>query len=425
MEVNLEAEYSLLGSILKKGELLKELTIQEKHFYDRRHQLLFRTLRAIEQKNEPIDIVSVITHLNQGELQTIGGKKYLSMLMNSVASLESFKTHEKYIIESWKIREANRIKSQPITEFSDVVQVYSELQQLELENKENKYNHQKSLMNLYEKVINQKKGLSGIDTGFRDLNAYLNGFQNGDLIISAARPSVGKTAKALNHAKAHCHNGGLTAIFSLEMGEEQLNMRLISAIGGIDGAKMRNPNEYFNQDDWERFNTAFGILSNYNLHIFDKAGQTVNDIRASVRELKMKYPDIPMLVIIDYLQLMNGVGRFDSRNQEIGSITRALKILAREENVPVYLLSQLSRGVEQRQNKRPMLSDLRDSGSIEQDADVIEFLYREDYYDKESDKKTIEVIIAKQRNGPVGTVELAYLKEFNLFKDLEYRNDIT
>src|SRR5690606_24528278 len=155
VEVNLEAEYSLLGSILKKGELLKELTIQEKHFYDRRHQLLFRTLRAIEQKNEPIDIVSVITHLNQSELQTIGGKKYLSMLMNSVASLESFKTHEKYIIESWKIREANRIKSKPITEFSDVVQVYSELQQLELENKENKYDHQKSLMNLYEKVINQ------------------------------------------------------------------------------------------------------------------------------------------------------------------------------------------------------------------------------------------------------------------------------
>ncbi len=422
MEVNLEAEYSLLGSILKKGELIKEITLDEKHFYDAKHKLLFKTLREIEQKNEPIDMVTVITNMNQDTLKYIGGKKYLASLVKSVASLESFKTYESYIFESWKIREAKRIQEKPITNSDDLVQVMSEFQEIEQQFQENDdYDHKESVMKLYNKIINQPKGLSGYDTGYKALNDYLSGFQRQDLIISAARPSMGKTALMLNHAIHHCENGGISAIFSLEMGEESLNKRLLSTIGRIDGAKMRNPNEYFHQSDWDAFNKAVGILGDYNLHIYDDAGQTTQYIRSKIKKLKAKYPGVPILVMIDYLQLMTSTRKFNNRNEEVGAITRDLKLIAREEDVPVYLLSQLSRKVEDRQNKRPMPSDLRESGSIEQDADVIEFLYRDDYYDPESEKKNIiEVIISKQRNGPVGTVELAFNKEYNLFTDLSH-----
>jgi replicative DNA helicase len=417
--VNLEAEQAFLGSILKKGDLIKETAIQENHFYDPKHSTLFKTLRQIEQKNEPIDIVAIITNMGQANVTKIGGRKYLSSLMNSVASLEPFKTYEKYILESWKLREAKKIQSKEITSLEDLSNTMHELSKLELTNTEKDYDHKESLVELYNKIINQQKGLSGIDTGFKDYNAILDGFQGSDLIISAARPSVGKTAKALNHAIAHGLNGGIVPIFSLEMPKDQLNKRLISSLGKIDLHKMKNPNQFFDSDDWERFNKALGVLSNMNLHIFDKSGQTVSFIRSKVLQLKRQYPDVPMLIIIDYLQLIRSDRRMENKNVEVGEITRSLKELARDTNSPVYLLSQLSRGVEQRQSKRPMMSDIRDSGNIEQDADVIEFLYRDDYYDKETENKNIiEIIIAKQRNGSVGTVELAFIKEYNLFLDL-------
>src|SRR5699024_2458051 len=222
----------------------------------------------------------------------------------------------------------------------------------------------------------------GIDTGFEDVNRMLDGFQGGDLIISAARPSMGKTAKMLSHALAHCQNGGMTAIFSLEMGQEQLNKRLLAMAGKINLHKMRNPKQYFNDGDWNNFSMAMGIVSNLNLHIFDKSGQTIQEIRSQVKKLKRKYPNVPMLIQIDYLQIIRTSQRFESKNIEVGEITRSLKELARETNSPVYLLSQLNRGVESRQDKRPLMSDIRDSGSIEQDADVIEFLYRDDYYNQ-------------------------------------------
>lgn len=233
-----------------------------------------------------------------------------------------------------------------------------------------------------------------------------------------------KTAKMLSHALTHCQNGGMTVIFSLEMGQEQLNKRLLASIGRLNLHKMRNPKQYFNQKNWDSMTEAIGVLADLNLHIFDKSGQTVQEIRSQVKKLKRKYPDVPMLIQIDYLQLIRTSQRFESKNIEVGEITRSLKELAKETNSPVYLLSQLNRGVESRQDKRPMMSDIRDSGSIEQDADVIEFLYREDYYNPETDKQNIiEVIIAKQRNGAVGTVELYYQKEFNLFHGLEKRNE--
>ncbi|WP_200415970.1 replicative DNA helicase [Virgibacillus salexigens] len=422
MDINLEAEESLLGCILKKGDLIKEIALEEKHFYSKPNKILFQALRELEQKNDPIDIVTVITTVGQSKLSDIGGKQYLSKLMNSIASLEPFKTYEKYILESYKIRRAREIQQQDIKDSNDLSNIMKELSELELENTDDDYNHKEALTRLYDKIINQAPGLSGIDTGFRDLNRMLDGFQDGDLIISAARPSVGKTAKMLNHAIKHCENGGLSVIFSLEMGEDSLNKRMWSTIGRIDGHKMRRPNELFDSDDWSKLTNAMGVLSNMNIHIYDKSGQTVPYIRSKVNKLKKQYPDTPMLIMIDYLQLIRSVGKVENRTVEVGEISRSLKELARDAKAPVYLLSQLSRGVESRQDKRPMLSDLRESGSIEQDADVIEFLYRDDYYDKETEKQNIiEVIIAKQRNGSVGTVELAFIKEYNAFLDLDYR----
>lgn len=424
MDTILEVEKAYIGCLLTHSELIKESSLEEKHFYLDDHRTIFKVFRRLSGETEQIDIVTLITALGTDDLAQIGGRKYLTELMNSVPSLEPFKRYEKMIIEAWKIRQAKILKAKEIDSLDDLNNLMTALSDLELENNDDDYNHKQAITNLYENIANQKKGLSGIDTGFTSLNKMLDGFQGGDLIISAARPSVGKTAKMLNHALKHCQNGGLTVIFSLEMDADSLNKRLLSTIGRINGRKMKNPNQYFNSTDWDNYGTAIGILSDLNLHIYDQAGQTVQQIRSRVKKLQRKYPNVPMLIMIDYLQLMRSNGRYENKNIEVGEITRSLKELAKDTNSPVYLLSQLSRGVESRQDKRPLMSDIRDSGSIEQDADVIEFLYRDDYYDDESnDKGIIEVIIAKQRNGAVGTVKLHYQKEFNLFNDIDYHHE--
>lgn len=415
MAINLEAEYGLLGCILTKGELIKEVNLPSKCFYDSTNKMIFEAMQDIDKSGDPIDVITVLSKANVA-------KKHLADLMNSVASLETFKTYEKLIINSWKLRKAKEIKSKEIEDISDISNIMNELSELEQENEDKDYNHKEALIKLYDNIEKQESGLSGIDTGFKDLNRMLDGFQGGDLIISAARPSVGKTAKMLNHAIKHGEKGGLVVIFSLEMGEEQLNKRMISTIGRIDGHKMKNPKQFFDADDWSRLTIALGKLENMNIHIYEKSGQTVPYIRSKVKKLQREYPNTPMLILIDYLQLIRSEVKQESKNIEVGEITRSLKELAKDTNSPVYLLSQLSRGVESRQDKRPMMSDIRDSGSIEQDADVIEFLYRDDYYNAETEAQNIiEIIIAKQRNGAVGTVELAFIKEYNQFLDLDYR----
>lgn len=417
--LTLEAEQSLIGSILTEPSLIKETILQPNHFYDKSNKTIFETLKEIDSKGEHIDVVTLLTTLGN-KANRVGGRQYLSDLLNSVASVEPFKTYEKHILESWKIRQAKKLQEKKINNLDDLNEIMSNLSELQEVGTDNEYNHKQAIIDLYDKIDAQEKGMSGIDTGFEDMNRMLDGFQGGDLIISAARPSMGKTAKMLSHALTHCKNGGITVIFSLEMGQEQLNKRLLAMAGKINLHKMRNPKQYFSGGDWNNFSMAMGIVSNLNLHIFDKSGQTVQEIRSQVKKLKRQYHDVPMLIQIDYLQLIRTSQRFESKNIEVGEITRSLKELARETNSPVYLLSQLNRGVESRQDKRPLMSDIRDSGSIEQDADVIEFLYRDDYYNPDSNKQNIlEVIIAKQRNGAVGTVELYYQKEFNLFTGLE------
>ena len=267
---------------------------------------------------------------------------------------------------------------------------------------------------------NQKGEVTGIPTGFTELDKMTAGFQRNDLIIVAARPSVGKTAFSLNIAQnVATKTDENVAIFSLEMGADQLVMRMLCAEGNIDAQRLRTGS--LTSDDWAKLTMAMGSLSNAGIYIDDTPGIKVNEIRAKCRRLKQEQG--LGMILIDYLQLIQGSGKSgENRQQEVSEISRTLKGIARELQVPVIALSQLSRGVESRQDKRPMMSDIRESGSIEQDADIVAFLYREDYYDRETENKnTIEIIIAKQRNGSVGSVELAFVKEFNKFVNLERR----
>lgn len=276
------------------------------------------------------------------------------------------------------------------------------------------------LLDTFERIeflYNNRGGVSGISSGYPDLDKMTNGFNRSDLIILAARPAVGKTAFALNLATNVAARAGQTvAIFSLEMGKEQLVQRILCAEANIDAGRMRSG--MLDEDDWPKLTMAVGSLSETPIFIDDTPGITVHDIRAKCRRLKAEHGI--GLVLIDYLQLISGNGRTDNRQQEVSEISRTLKLIARELDVTVIALSQLSRSVEQRQDKRPMMSDLRESGSIEQDADIVSFLYRDDYYNPESERKNIvEFIIAKQRSGPTGTVELVFLKNFNKFVSLE------
>lgn len=413
--VNLEAENMFIGCLLKEGSLIEQSQVKDEHIYDTENKQVLKLIKELDKNNEKVDIVSIVL-LSKGNVD----KDRLASFVNSIASVEAFNTIQRSVIEEHKLREAKRIQSLDLVNLDDIRRLKEELEELGTTEDSDEYDHEQAILDLAESIDNQVAGLSGYDTGFVELNRYLDGFQEGDLIISAARPSTGKTAKMLAHANKHCESGGVTAVFSLEMGVESLNKRMISLLGKIDGSKMRNPKQYFNDDDWHRYSMSIGVLSEMNLHIYDRSGQTVSYIREKVSKLRKQYPDKEILVMIDYLQLMRSDGRHENKNIEVGEITRSLKELAKEYKVPVYLLSQLSRGVEQRQDKRPMMSDIRDSGSVEQDADVIEFLYRDDYYDDETENKgIIEVIIAKQRNGPVGTVELAYKKEHNGFYDIQ------
>ncbi|EIA19354.1 replicative DNA helicase [Listeria fleischmannii subsp. coloradonensis] len=272
-------------------------------------------------------------------------------------------------------------------------------------------------------ILHNRKGdITGIPTGFKELDKMTAGFQRNDLIIVAARPSVGKTAFALNIAQnVATKTDENVAIFSLEMGAEQLVMRMLCAEGNINAQNLRTGS--LTSEDWQKLTIAMGTLSNSGIFIDDTPGVRVNEIRSKCRRLKQE-SGLGMIVI-DYLQLIQGSGRGgENRQQEVSEISRSLKALARELEVPVIALSQLSRSVEQRQDKRPMMSDIRESGSIEQDADIVAFLYREDYYDREGENDgTIEILIAKQRNGPVGDVKLAFVKEYNKFVNLEVRYD--
>ncbi|MCP3775201.1 replicative DNA helicase [Paenibacillus sp. MZ04-78.2] len=429
---NLEAEQAVLGAILLDGDAL--VTAMERvtsdDFYRGSHQRIFEAMIEIAEANEPVDLVTLTARLqDKKQLEEVGGISYLSELANAVPTAANVDYYAQIVEEKSMLRRLIRAATQIVTNGysgeDEVGVLLSDAEQRIMEISQARSGSgfiaiKDVLMEVFDKVeflFNQKGSTTGVRSGFADLDKMTSGFQRSDLIIVAARPSVGKTAFALNIAQnVGVREKETVAIFSLEMGAAQLVQRMICAEANVDAGRMRTG--FLEPDDWEKLTMAIGSLSEANIYIDDSPSVTVADIRAKCRRLK-KEKGLGM-ILIDYLQLIHGRGKGDNRQQEVSEISRTLKQIARELDVPVIALSQLSRGVEQRQDKRPMMSDLRESGSIEQDADIVAFLYRDDYYDKESEKKNIiEIIIAKQRNGPVGTVELAFLKNYNKFVNLD------
>lgn len=431
---NQEAEQSVLGAIFLESQALITASeiLQPEDFYRQAHQKIFHTMVQLSEVGSPIDVVTVTEELSaKKELEDVGGISYLTELANAVPTAANV-THYAKIVEEKAllrrlIRVATTIVEDGYTREDEVEALLAEAERkmMEVANRKGSgdFQHIKDvLVKTYDNIelLHSNKGeVTGIPTGFKDLDKMTAGFQRNDLIIVAARPSVGKTAFALNIAQnVATKTEENVAIFSLEMGAEQLVMRLLCAEGNIDAQVLRTGS--LEAEDWRKLTMAMGSLSNAGIFIDDTPGIRINEIRAKCRRLKQEHG--LGMILIDYLQLIQGSGNSkDNRQQEVSEISRSLKGLARELQVPVIALSQLSRGVEQRQDKRPMMSDIRESGSIEQDADIVAFLYREDYYDKETENQNmIEIIIAKQRNGPTGTVTLAFVKEFNKFVNIDW-----
>ena len=402
-------------------------------FFRAGHQRIFSAMVQLADKGEPIDLVTVTSFLhNRKELDEAGGVSYLSDVAGSVPTAANIGYYSKIVEEKAMLRRLIRTATDIVTSGfereDEVDEVLNEAEKsiLEVSSRQNAgafKSIKDVLIEVYddiEQLHHQSGDITGIASGFRDLDRITSGFQPNDLIIVAARPSVGKTAFALNVAQNVAVNTDENvAIFSLEMGAEQLVSRMLCAEGNIDSQRLRSGQ--LQADDWSKLTMAMGSLSNAGIYIDDSPGIRVAEIRSKCRRLKQEHG--LGMILIDYLQLIQGSANSkENRQQEVSEISRSLKALARELNVPLIALSQLSRGVESRQDKRPMMSDLRESGSIEQDADIVGFLYRDDYYDTESEKQNIiEIIISKQRNGPVGSVELAFVKEYNKFVDLDHR----
>ncbi|MFX3674346.1 MAG: replicative DNA helicase [Paenisporosarcina sp.] len=431
---NQEAEQSVIGAIFLEPQALITAAeiLQYEDFYRVAHQKIFQTMNRLSDQGKPIDVVTVTEELSaKKELEDVGGLSYLTEIANAVPTAANIAHYARIVEEKALLRRLIRVATNIVedgfTREDEVEALLSEAEKkmMEVSNRKNAgdFRHIKDvLVQTYDNIelLHARKGdITGVPTGFRDLDRITAGFQRNDLIIVAARPSVGKTAFALNVAQnVATKTEENVAIFSLEMGAEQLVMRMLCAEGNIDAQILRTG--ALTAEDWRKLTMAMGSLSNAGIFIDDTPGIRINEIRSKCRRLKQEYG--LGMILIDYLQLIQGSGNGkENRQQEVSEISRSLKALARELQVPVIALSQLSRGVEQRQDKRPMMSDLRESGSIEQDADIVSFLYREDYYDKETENQNmIEIIIAKQRNGPTGTVTLAFVKEFNKFVNVDW-----
>lgn len=430
---NKEAEQSIIGAVFLQPEALIVASerLQPQDFYQTAHQQIFEVMLELSDQGSPVDVVTVSeVFAARKSLEEIGGLSYLLELSNAVPTAANVEYYADIVSEKSVlrrlIRAATKIVDDGYMREDEVSELLSDAERsiMEVANKRNAsdFKHIEGVLHEtfdnIEKMHQNKGDVTGISTGYVDLDKMTAGFQRNDLIIVAARPSMGKTAFALNIAQnAAVRSKQNVAIFSLEMGAEQLVMRMLCAEGLIDAQRLRTGS--LENEDWSKLMLAIGSLSKAGIYIDDSPGLRVNEIRAKCRRL---YQESGLdMILIDYLQLIQGSGRpGENRQQEVSDISRSLKALARELKVPVIALSQLSRGVEQRQDKRPMMSDLRESGSIEQDADIVSFLYRDDYYNKEEDappNDLIEIILAKQRNGPTGTVKLAFNKQYNKFSN--------
>ena len=434
---NIEAEQAVLGAMLIDKEAIAKATevLSADDFYREAHRVIFSAMLELYNKNEAVDMVTVTEILKRdNKLEDIGGIAYITSLANVVLTAANVKYHAEIVAEKSVLRQLVRVSTEiaamgyEANEDVGTLLDTAESRILEISNRKKKNDFtaindilMDSVQSI-ESLLQNKGGLTGLPAGFADLDKLTSGLHPSDFIILAARPSMGKTALALNIVqnvalRAHKVIGGeprSVAFFSLEMSKEQLVNRMLCAEAGIDSQRLRVGEMH--DEDWTHLWDACDTMSRAKIYIDDTAGITAMDMRSRARRLKAEHG--LDLIVVDYLQLMQGSGKRNNsgdRQQEVSEISRSLKALARELDVPVLALSQLSRSVESRQVKRTMLSDLRESGSLEQDADIVAFLYREDYYNPETENKHTELIIAKHRNGPVDTVNLFFQKQFTKF----------
>lgn len=427
---SVEAEQSVLGSILLDKEAMISVseTLVPEDFYKEAHKVIYESMLKLYNSQSEIDLITLTDELrDQGYLDDIGGIVYITSLSTVVPTTSNIKYYVNIVKEK-------SISRQLISAANDIINLgYDGSAKVEyvLENAEKKIfdiSQERATndfqpinqviseaLSMLEKLYEEKNDVTGLTTGFRDLNKKINGLQRSDLLLIAARPAMGKTAFALNLVQNAALKGDASvAVFSLEMSKEQLVQRMIASQSTVELKKIKTGT--LADNDWPRITDGMAILSGAKIHIDDTPGIKISELRSKCRKLKIeKGLD---LVLIDYLQLMEGEGQNESRQQEIAKISRSLKILAKELDCPVVALSQLSRAPEQRADHRPMLSDLRESGSIEQDADIVMFLYRDEYYNPDTEKKNIgEVIVAKNRHGETGTVELVWFGGIQKFAD--------
>ncbi len=431
---SMEAEQSVIGSMIMDREAIvvaSEL-ISSEDFYNKQYGVLFETMCELNDAGSPVDLVTLQNRLQSKDVPPeVSSLEFVRDILSAPLITANIKHYANIVAEKSTLRKLIRLNEEIANacyggkESLEYILEDTEKRVFQLVQKRTTDAYvpiRQVVMNAMDKIeaaAKNKGSVTGIPTGFLDLDYRTAGLQPSDLILIAARPSMGKTALMLNLARNVAFKKNLCmAVFSLEMSKEQLVNRMFSMESNVDSQKLRTGQ--LNDQEWEKLIESAGVIGKSSLIIDDTPGISIAELRSKCRKYKLEH-DLSV-IMIDYLQLMTGSGRTDSRQQEISDISRSLKSLARELSVPVIALSQLSRAVEQRPDHRPMLSDLRESGAIEQDADVVMFIYRDEYYNKDSEKRGItELIIAKQRNGPIGTVELAWIPEYQRFANLEHR----
>lgn len=427
-----EAEQSVIGSMIMSRDAIVEASeiITGADFYQQQYGIVFEAMIELHDEGKAVDLITLQERLKEKDLPPeISSMEFVRDLLSAVPTSANVKYYAEIVAEKSMLRKLIKT-TEEITnacylgkeKMQDILEVTEKkiFDLVQNRGSEEFVPIRQVVLNAIEKIEKASRSqgsVTGIPTGFIDLDYKMSGFQPSDLILVAARPSMGKTAFVLNIAQYMAfHNDVTAAIFSLEMSKEQLVNRLLALESKVDSQNIRTGN--LEDEEWAKLIEGANIIGKSNLIIDDKPGISISELRSKCRKYKMEHN--LGVIFIDYLQLMTGSGRSESRQQEISEISRSLKALARELNVPVVALSQLSRAVEQRPDHRPMLSDLRESGAIEQDADVVMFIYRDDYYHKDTEKKDIaEIIIAKQRNGPIGTVELVWLPRYTQFVNMK------
>ncbi|NWQ43334.1 DNA helicase [Bacillus sp. EB106-08-02-XG196] len=399
------AEKAFLGSLIKAEYLLKDTVIQPEQLESTRHQELMRRMLEFTRSGRNIDLISLST---LPDLEYFGGMSYLAELQ-SYGDLEKFENMEKLILTQWKDREKRNILTRAVVNDWDIAKVTTQLDKINQSKMEDHTSLKQALADVYEAPWEDPILLNTATTGIQKLDTMTGGFQNGEVTILAARPSMGKTDAMLHFAKMSGLAGFLPLVFSLEMPEKLITSRLIAAAGNFNRRKMRDPKRMLNQDQKNIWSDVIGHLAETNMQLFDGAGQTVAEMRAKTRKMMHQYPHNKPVIFIDYLTLIrSSQGYGGNSHQQVTEISKSLKTMAKDFDCPVICLAQLNRSVESRADKRPMMSDIRESGSVEQDADVIMFLYRESYYDKETNNDSLEIIVSKNRNGPVGSTFVNY-----------------